>query len=133
MSSAHEGTPTAIPKRAAAALTEVMTVLEDLPEVAGDSETMAVVSASGRQYEVDLRADTCTCHDMLHRRPDEGCKHLLRAKFARGERVVPSWVDVDAVDEDLGRHVSGTPLIRAGGRSVPLGEFREAVGREGGR
>ncbi|WP_176696686.1 hypothetical protein [Haloparvum sedimenti] len=89
-----------------------MTVLEDLPAVAGDSERLAVVSGSGRQYEVDLRAETCTCHDMLHRRPDRGCKHILRTLFSVGAKPIPAWADLDAVDSELGRHTRGDVLVK---------------------
>ncbi|RLM60005.1 hypothetical protein DVK07_19985, partial [Halorubrum sp. Atlit-26R] len=60
---------------------------------------------------VDAIADTCDCPDALHRAPDGGCKHRLRVALARGERPIPGWVDRSAIDEQLGQHLSASPLI----------------------
>jgi len=91
-------------KRSAAALTECMVVLPT-----DDSEQFDVVAASGRTYHVDLRAEACDCPDCLHRGVE--CKHLRRCRYARGERLIPAWVDRSRLDPLLGQHVSGAPRI----------------------
>jgi len=93
-------------KRSAAALTECMVALPT-----DDSEIFDVVAASGRSYHVDLRAGVCECPDALHRNPTDGCKHARRAEYARGERLIPAWVDRSRLDPLLGQHVSGAPRI----------------------
>ncbi|ELZ35394.1 hypothetical protein [Halorubrum tebenquichense] len=111
MSEAASGGVGTFKDRAADALTSYMTVLEDLPEVADDSERFAVISDSGSQYIVDCRAGTCTCPDMLHRRPDGGCRHLRRVSFARGAVPIPGWVEREAIDPQLGQHLAASPRI----------------------
>ena len=49
--------------------------------------------------------------DELHRAPDEGCKHRLRVAMACGERPIPGWVDVEAIDPQLGQHLAASPRI----------------------
>jgi len=97
--------------RAADAITSYMAVLEDLPEVADDSERFVVVSDSGATYEVDRRAETCSCPDMLHRRPDNGCRHLQRVKYATAMVPIPGWVNREAIDPQLGQHLAASPRI----------------------
>ncbi|RLM67611.1 hypothetical protein [Halorubrum sp. Atlit-26R] len=107
-------------KRAAKALTESMTVLDE--RTFGDlhAEEFLVVTPTGT-YRVDAIAETCDCPDALHRAPDEGCKHRLRVAFARGERPIPGWVDREAIDEQLGQHLSASPRIAtADGRTEVL-------------
>lgn len=87
------------------ALTEYLTVLEDLPRVDGADDLYVVVSQSGKEYLVDAREGACSCPD--HRYREVRCKHLRRVAFATGARELPQWVDTDAIDPDLGRHVSG--------------------------
>lgn len=90
-------------ERDARALTEYMTVL---PE---GGDVFSVTTESGAEYGVDARQGRCTCPDHQYR--EVRCKHLRRVVFARGERPIPSWVDPDAVDPDLGAHVDGTPRV----------------------
>ncbi|GAB7095199.1 hypothetical protein JCM30237_23520 [Halolamina litorea] len=85
------------------ALTQYLTVIDDLPAVAGDDDRYVVVSESGAAYVVDLGASTCTCPDYRYR--GGRCKHIRRVEFATGERPIPPWVE--GVDPDLGRHVGG--------------------------
>ncbi|CAL92432.1 hypothetical protein BJ1_gp10 [Halorubrum virus BJ1] len=96
--------------RAAKALTESMTVLDNQTFNELRDEEFLVVSPTGT-YTVDAIAETCDCPDALHRAPDEGCKHRLRVAFARGERPIPGWVIRSAIDEDLGQHLAADPLI----------------------
>ena len=97
-------------KRAAKALTESMTVLDDSLDHDLRDEEFLVVTPSGT-YRVDAIADTCGCPDALHRAPDEGCKHRLRVALARGERPIPGWANREAIDEQLGQHLSASPRI----------------------
>ncbi|MDS0280322.1 hypothetical protein NDI85_21285 [Halomicroarcula sp. S1AR25-4] len=84
------------------ALTEPMDIYADDP--ATRDEQVAVYN-HGTRYVIDLVAETCTCPDMLHRRPDGGCKHCRRIQFLRGEREIPAGVDPDALDETLREHI----------------------------
>ncbi|KDS91177.1 hypothetical protein FK85_05480 [Halorubrum saccharovorum] len=97
-------------ERAAKALTESMTVLDDQTFSELQDEEFLVVSPTGT-YRVDAIAETCDCPDALHRAPDEGCKHRLRVAFARGERPIPGWAIRSAIDKDLGQHLSADPRI----------------------
>lgn len=89
------------------ALTEYLTVLPEAPGI------YEVVSQSGRAYIVDAWEGTCTCPDFEYHRPDGGCKHLRRVAFATGERSIPPAVPDDAVDDQLGRHVSDESVPRS--------------------
>jgi hypothetical protein len=113
MSKADAGDTATSPRfdeRAAKALTESMSVLDN--RTFGDlrNEEFLVVTPTGT-YHVDAIAETCDCPDALHRAPDEGCKHRLRVAMARGERPIPEWVDVEAIDDGLGQHLSADPRI----------------------
>ncbi|WP_324757115.1 hypothetical protein [Haloarcula montana] len=94
-------------ERDARALTEVMTVLDDTPRVAGAPDMFLVVSGSGSSYVVDAREGACECWDDSTR--SAGCKHRRRTAFATGQRPIPSWADREAIDDDLGRFVAGEP------------------------
>lgn len=83
------------------ALTQYLTVLDDLPSVAGKEDRYVVVSESGAAYLVDLRAGTCTCPDYRFR--GNRCKHIRRVEFATGEREIPPGID--GIDPDIGRHL----------------------------
>jgi len=86
-------------KRDARALTEKMTTLsKDAPDM------FSVTTESGSEYTVDARGGSCTCPDARHR--DVQCKHIRRVRFAVGRRTIPDWCDTDAVDPQLGDHVS---------------------------
>lgn len=96
-------------ERDARALTTPMSVLEDVGIVAGADGMFEVTTASGREYVVDIDAPEgarCLCDDQKYRQPDDGCKHIRRVLFEIGERAIPSWVDRDDVDEQLGAYVS---------------------------
>jgi len=85
------------------ALTQYLTVLEDLDEARGREGVYAVVSQSGSQYHVDVDAGTCDCPDHEYR--GVRCKHLRRVEFATGSRPVPTGVSSETIDEALGQHV----------------------------
>ncbi|OYR79304.1 hypothetical protein DJ84_18290 [Halorubrum ezzemoulense] len=108
-------------KRAAKALTESMTVLDDSLDHDLRDEEFLVVTATGT-YRVDAIADSCDCPDALHRAPDKGCKHRLRVALARGERPIPGWVDRSAIDEQLGQHLAASPLIATADGSTEVFE-----------
>jgi len=94
-------------ERDARALTEPMLVLPESPRVARDTDGRFHVISGESDYVVDLVAKTCRCPDALHRGTE--CKHQRRAAFASGRRPIPAWVETDALDDDLGEHVSGQP------------------------
>lgn len=93
------------------ALTQYLTVLEDIGQVRGVDDQYFVVSQSGRQYLVDVDLDRCECADCRYR--DRRCKHLRRVDFATGRRPIPSWIDRQALDESLGEHVDSGPYFDA--------------------
>jgi hypothetical protein len=123
MSTADAGDTATSPRfdeRAARALTEPMSVLDKRLGHDLRDEEFLVVTPTGT-YHVDAIAKTCDCPDALHRAPDEGCKHRLRVAMARGERPIPGWVDVEAIDDGLGQHLSANPRIAtADGRTEVL-------------
>jgi len=86
------------------ALTEYQSVLP-----ADGDGLFTVVSQSGNSYTVDRREERCSCPDSVHHQPDGGCKHVRRVEYAIGNRSIPSWVDRDAVDSQLGIHVDSSP------------------------
>lgn len=88
------------------ALTEYLTVLEDLGRARDGDGLYLVVSQSGSEYLVDAREGRCECPDHEYR--GGRCKHLRRVEFAIGEHPVPAGIDHDAVDDQLGAHVDGT-------------------------
>ena len=97
---------TDIQKRDVRALTEYMTVLPL------GSDVYSVTTESGSEYRVDALEARCTCPDKQHNLEDgELCKHERRVRFATGKWVIPDWADTEAVDSQLGEHVSGTPEI----------------------
>jgi hypothetical protein len=84
------------------ALTECMTVLPK------GGSLFEVTTESGSSYTVDAKRDRCECADAQHNLPDgdrEACKHRARIAFATGERAIPGWVDMSAVDDLLGEQL----------------------------
>jgi hypothetical protein len=97
---------TDLQKRDVRALTEYMTVLP----LGG--ELYSVTTGSGSEYRVDALKGRCTCPDKQHNLEDgDLCKHERRVRFATGEWAIPGWADTEAVDSQLGEHVSETPQI----------------------
>jgi len=91
------------------ALTEYMTTIPlDAPGM------FSVTTQSGSEYTVDARGGSCSCPDAEHR--DITCKHIRRVRFAVGRRAIPDWADSDAIDDQLGEHVTGGPVMADGGR-----------------
>lgn len=88
------------------ALTEYMTVLEDLGDARGADGLYVVVSQSGGEYLVDHAGGACECPDDTYGDDDHACKHRRRVAFATGAEAIPGWADLDAVDERLGEHVT---------------------------
>jgi len=89
--------------REISALTEYMTVLEDVGRARDADGLYVVVAESGREYLVDVRQGACECDDAFYR--DVTCKHQYRAAYATGRREIPAWVDRSRVDPQLGLHV----------------------------
>jgi len=143
---AQERAATTLDDRDVSALTEIMTVLEDVGCVRDADGLYLVVTESGGSYTVDGREGRCTCPDAEYR--DATCKHQRRVAFATGARSVPAWVDRDAVDDRLGEQLrpqwEGTALdVRhvenetdRGGQSEKLQEIgdadAQAVATDGG-
>lgn len=128
---AQEHAATTLDERDVSALTEIMSVLEDVGRVRGAAGLYLVVSESGGTYTVDARSDACDCPDAEHRQPDGGCKHVRRVAFATGAREIPEWVDRDAVDDRLGEHVDATadaqPVAADGGEIIVAGDDGEVL------
>lgn len=94
------------------ALNQYLTVLDDVGRARGADDLFLVVSQSGSEYLVDTRLGACECPDHEYRADElgeHGCKHQRRVAYATGEREIPAGVDRDAVDDQLGHHVSGGP------------------------
>lgn len=89
------------------AVTQYLTVLDDVGQAAGADDLYQVVSESGKSYTVDARSGVCECPDATHRNPEGGCKHARRVAFATGARALPPTVDAEDVDDALGQHVGG--------------------------
>jgi len=86
------------------ALREPMLVCEDHPDARGDHEV--VVYNEDREETVNVDVGHCTCPaQQCHHGPSEPCKHRLRAQLALGEREIPEWVCMDAVDGQLRRRL----------------------------
>lgn len=103
----------------ARALTQYLTVLDDIDRVRGALDLYLVVSESGSEYLVDARSGACECPDHEYR--GRRCKHLRRVAFATGQEPIPAWVDRDDVDDQLGAHVDGGPVFEAD----PAGDHNE--------
>ena len=122
---------TTLDTRDVLALTQYLTVLDDLPQVADDEDRYVVVSESGGAYLVDVRAGTCTCPDYRFR--GNRCKHIRRVEFATGERAIPPGLE--GVDPDIGRHLHGSERRDALADVFPVGavvrDSRDTNGRGG--
>lgn len=97
------------------ALTEVMSVLDDIGRARGADDLYLVVSSSGREYLVDICERVCECPDFQHNLPTadgrQTCKHLARVTYETGMRPIPAWVDRDTLDDQLGMHIVASPRI----------------------
>lgn len=129
MSATSTKEDTTLDRRDVLALTQYLTVLDDLPQVAGDDDRYVVVSESGGTYLVDARSGTCTCPDYRFR--GNRCKHIRRVEFATGKREIPPGID--GVDPDIGRHIHDTEDELA--KEFPVGavvrDRRDKDGRGG--
>ncbi|OYR51532.1 hypothetical protein DJ73_13075 [Halorubrum sp. Ea1] len=104
--------------RAVKALTEAMTVLDNALDHDLRDEEFVVVTPTGT-YTVDAIAETCDCPDALHR--GVRCKHQRRVDYARGAVPIPGWANREAIDPQLGQHLSASPRIAtADGRTEVL-------------
>jgi hypothetical protein len=95
----------------ARALTQYLTVMDDVGRVRDAPGLFLVVSESGSEYLVDARDAACECPDSQYRDRSGGCKHIRRVLFATGREAIPAWVDRDDVDDQLGQHVDGDPVF----------------------
>ena len=100
-----EPTITDLSDRDVRALTEYMTVLEDIDHVRGADDMYIVVTEN--QYTVDLLEGTCDCPDAMYNlAPNEACKHEKRTRYATGDLPIPAGIDEGAIDPALGEHVT---------------------------
>ncbi|WP_312911110.1 hypothetical protein [Natronosalvus caseinilyticus] len=82
-----------------------------------------VVSASGREYRVDVLADEpddrCDCPDAQNDclGADRGCKHFYAALTATGRLPVPEGLEDDVCPQH-GQHVDGAPVTAAQRRAA---------------
>lgn len=100
--------PGTFDERAAKALTEAMTVLDNALDHDLRDEEFLVVTPRGT-YTVDAIAEVCDCPDALHR--GVRCKHQRRVDYARGAVPIPGWADRSAIDPQLGQHLAASPRI----------------------
>ena len=106
MSATTQQHPTPLAERDVRALTECMSVLDDVGR-ARDAPGLFLVVTGGESYLVDAETGACECDDSFYRTPDGGCKHARRVAFATGERAIPAWADPSAVDPLLGAFLGG--------------------------
>lgn len=93
------------------AIEEEMTVMQHIGDARGDDDLFLVVSQSGREYLVDVRAGTCTCPD--HQERGAHCKHLRRTTMEAGMRPIPALAisDLTVSDQLDGEFVDGEPRL----------------------
>jgi len=107
------------------ALTQYLTVLDDYDRARGADGLYMVVSQNGEEYLVDTRLGACECSDSQYR--DVQCKHQYRVAFATGERPLPAWIDANAIDAQLGEHVSGPRQAATDGGVIVAGDEGEIL------
>jgi hypothetical protein len=100
--------PGTFDERAARALTEPMTVVDNRVDRDLRDEEFRVYRPH-TTYVVDAVAETCDCPDALHR--GARCLHQRRVDYARGAVPIPGWVNRDAIDAGMGAAVRGAPRI----------------------
>nr|WP_282594786.1 SWIM zinc finger family protein [Halomarina salina] len=108
------------------ALTDYLLVVEEAPGV------YDVYGEGGDRYTVDRDTSSCTCPDAQYRGVE--CKHQRRVAFHVGEREIPEWIDLGAVDEllvsYLGLDDAGVPETRVatdGGEIIVAGDDGEIL------
>ena len=114
-----------LPDRTEAALTEVMSVLDDVGLARGAPDLFLVVSGSGSSYVVDARDETCECPDQSHRQ--RTCKHLRRVFFVTGRQPIPGWVSQSALDDNFAGHVDAEPRFSATDGGVAQARFDDGA------
>lgn len=92
----------------AKALTTPMSVIPDLPNVRGAEDMFHVQHA--HEHTVAKVNDEWHC-DCRGYQCGHKCYHIRRVEFATGERAIPTWVNLEAVDDQLGEHVDGDPVV----------------------
>lgn len=111
--SAQNQAPPSIDERDIRALTEYLTVLENIGRAKDAPGLYLVVSGSnGDEYLVDATSSVCECADYQYREPAGGCKHVRRVAFETGDRAVPAEY-ADMVPADFGKHVDTEPTFVA--------------------
>jgi hypothetical protein len=127
---ANDADRTDVEDRTRRALEQYLTTLEDDGRARGADGLVTVTSESGATYLVDLVEGACECDDYTYREPEDGCKHIRRARFATGREALPADV-VAAVDVDpqLGEHTDADlRFAAADGGIVEAGDDGEVLG-----
>lgn len=119
----ENGSVESLDERDARALTEYMSVLDNVGRARDAPGFYTAVGQNGGTYLVDVETGSCECPDHEYRAESlgpNGCKHERRVAFATGERSIPAWVDRDEIDPHLGEHVDGEVRFVAtdGGQAV---------------
>jgi len=79
---------------------------------------MSETSSGEIKQAIDLLHSAEYCYDKYESdlsMIDNGharCKHLRRVDYARGVEPIPTWVNRDAVDDELGQHVGDAGVGR---------------------
>lgn len=108
--STDDAQPTELTDRAIRALLTSMTVIDNCGDVRGAEGMFEVTTDSGSEYIVDLETESCTCPDHEYR--GVRCKHIRRVEFEIGVAAIPGDVNLQALDDQLGEHVTeGEPRI----------------------
>lgn len=92
------------------ALTERMTVLDDLAPAPADAPGLYhVTTESGSSYVVEPDREACTCPDFRFRGSrGVACKHIARVRLETGRTSIPAWVDREAIDDLFREFVTPT-------------------------
>lgn len=129
-SAVNDDDRTELEERDVRALTQYLSVLDDIGRARSDDNLFLVVSQSGEEYLVNTRGSgSCDCPDAEYR--GIRCKHQRRVAFATGERTIPAAVD--DVDPQLGEHVNTNRTQVAatdGGQIIVAGDDGEILGDE---
>ena len=107
MSTTTQSDATTLDDRDVRALTDGMTVLDELAPAPADAPGLYhVTTESGRSYVVDPGLAACGCSDAEYRDPAGGCKHVRRVRFETGARPLPEWIDAAGLDDQFRQFVT---------------------------
>ncbi|MWG33120.1 hypothetical protein [Halomarina oriensis] len=95
------------------ARTQSMLVLPETDTEGDATGLYHVFSQSGSNYLADPELDSCTCPDMAHNDPENGCKHIRRVSLAIDETSLPArtestddyWTEFDATTTNIAEQI----------------------------